>query len=236
MAQAYNHVILPLANRRDPGDRRLGIRISRSGSGRKPGDVAPGDRGGHGVAILAEQGIRFTVLAPHQAWRVRAPGGQWKDLGGQWPDTTVAYTAMLPSGKSIVLFFYNGEVSRAVAFERLLSSGEQFARRLAAAFDPAKPGPQLVHIAADGETYSHHHRRERALATCLLALESGGAAHQLRGVFSSTRLSWRRRSRRKPPSCSHGVNRWWTPLRLQLRETPALEPGVATPLRDALDR
>ena len=124
LAQAYNHMILPLANARDKTTQiNWGIRDFERRFGRTPEgmwlaetavDIAT-------LEALAEQGIQFTILAPHQAGRVRKIGGRsWKDVSGARIDPTRAYLAKLPSGKRINLFFYDGPISRAVAFEHLL--------------------------------------------------------------------------------------------------------------------
>ena len=68
---------------------------------------------------MAQHGIRFTVLAPSQAKSVDG-----EDVSGQRIDPTRAYRRSLPSGRSINLFFYDGPISRAVAFEGLLNNGE----------------------------------------------------------------------------------------------------------------
>jgi hypothetical protein len=119
--------------------------------------------------ILAELGIRFTILAPHQASRVRRIGDStWHDVSGGRVDPTMPYLLRLPSGRRLTLFFYDGPISRAVAFEGLLTQGELFAHRLASALSQERTWPQLVHIATDGETYGHHHRHgDMALAYAL---------------------------------------------------------------------
>src|SRR5690606_27576696 len=110
----------------------------------------------------------FTVLAPHQAAAVRPiAGGEWQDLSGGRVDPRVPYLARLPGGHEIVLFFYDGPASRAVAFEGLLRSGERLAGRLRELLR-GDDEPQLAHIATDGETYGHHHRNgDMALAYAL---------------------------------------------------------------------
>src|SRR5437588_764069 len=79
-----------------------------------------------------------------------------------------------PSGKRITVFFYDGPISQAIAFEKLLERGENLASRLTSAFSEGhRPWPQLVHIATDGETYGHHHKRgEMALAYALHHIET----------------------------------------------------------------
>src|SRR6185503_4133957 len=120
--------------------------------------------------------IRFTILAPNQAARVRAPGGRWIEVAGGHVDPSRAYLKKLPSGREITLFFYHGPISRAVAFEGLLKNGEYFAKRLMDA-PVDRDEPQLVHIATDGETYGHHHRHgDMALAYALYQIEARGLA------------------------------------------------------------
>ena len=83
----------------------------------------------------------------------------------------------MPSGKQISLFFYDGPISRAVAFEGLLANGENFAKRLLSGFSGNRDWQQLMHIATDGETYGHHHRHgEMALAYALHYIETNNLA------------------------------------------------------------
>ena len=62
------------------------------------------------------------MLAPRQARRVRSAGGEWRDVDESMLDTTRPYRVSLPSGRSIAVFFYDGPLSRAVAFENILRS------------------------------------------------------------------------------------------------------------------
>ena len=129
--------------------------------------------------IMAEQGLKYTILAPSQAGQVRAIGAEeWEDVSGARIDPTRAYVQRLPSGRSIALFFYDGPISRGVAFEGLLDRGENLANRLLGAFSDERDWPQLVHIATDGETYGHHHAHgDMALAYALHHIESNDLAH-----------------------------------------------------------
>lgn len=215
MAQVYNHMILPLANRRDRVTQvRWGIRDFSHRFGRRPEGMWLAETAVdvESLEILAEHGIRFTVLAPHQCARVRRPGGSWEDVSGERVDPRRPYLARLPSGRSIALFFYDGPISRAVAFERLLDDGHRFADRILGAFAPRRDEPQLVHIATDGETYGHHHRYgEMALAVALSRLEHDRSVTlttygQLLELWPPTweaqiveNTSW---------SCAHGIERW----------------------------
>ncbi|MFQ5816646.1 MAG: DUF3536 domain-containing protein [Terriglobia bacterium] len=244
LAQVYNHMILPLANRRDKYTQVLwGIRDFEWRFGRSPEGMWLPEAAVDLVTleILAELGIRFTILAPHQARRVRKLGGRaWRDVSGGRIDPSMVYELRLASGRKINLFFYDGPISRAVAFEHLLTRGEEFAQRLLSGFSEARPWPQLVHIATDGETYGHHHRHgDMALAYALHHIESNNLAritnygeylerhpptHQVE-IFQKT--SW---------SCAHGVERWWRDCGCNSGLHPRWNQAWRTPLRDALDR
>jgi alpha-amylase/alpha-mannosidase (GH57 family) len=245
MAQAYNHMILPLANRQDKRTQVIwGIRDFEKRFGRQPEGMwlpeAAADV--ESLEVLADQGIKFTVLAPHQAGQVRklGPGGRWKNVEGGQIDPTRAYLCKLPSGKQISLFFYDGPISRAVAFEGLLSNGETFASRLLGGFSGNRDWPQLMHIATDGETYGHHHRHgEMALAYALHHIESNNLAvvtnygeylekhpptHEVEIVNNT---SW---------SCAHGIERWRSNCGCDSGMKPAWNQEWRAPLRNALDQ
>jgi alpha-amylase/alpha-mannosidase (GH57 family) len=241
MAQVYNHVIMPLANARDQRTQvRWGIRDFVARFGRAPQGMWLAETAvdEFGLDLLAEHGIEFTVLSPFQAARIRPIGETvWHDAHGGRVDPTMPYRVTLPSGRSIVVFFYDGPISRAVAFEGLLDSGARFERRLLDGFGP-RQGPKLVNIATDGESYGHHHRHgEMALADALhrlarrddvkvtnyaefLALHP--PTHEAQIVPNS---SW---------SCAHGVERWRSDCGCTTG-TPGRHQRWRAPLRAALD-
>ena len=243
LAQVYNHMILPLANARDRRTQILwGIRDFERRFKRMPEGMWLPETAVdlESLEILAELGIRFTLLAPHQAGRVRTIGGRvWRDVSGSRIDPTQAYEQRLPSGRKIALFFYDGPIARAVAFEGLLSSGEDLANRLIGAFSEERNRPQLVHIATDGESYGHHHRfGDMALAYALNTIESNQLAqltnygeylerhpptHQVEII---EKTSW---------SCFHGIDRWWSNCGCNSGGHPGWNQEWRTPLRDALD-
>ena len=243
MAQAYNHMILPLANARDKRTQVIwGVRDFAHRFGRQPEgmwlpeaavDLAT-------MEALADQGLRFTVLAPSQARRERRIGGRnWRDVSGGRIDPSRAYRLRLPSGRTINLFFYDGPISAAVAFDHLLDNGERFVERLVGGFSDARAWPQLSHIATDGETYGHHHRYgEMALAYALQYIETNSLArltnygeflehypptHEVEIVPNS---SW---------SCAHGVERWRADCGCNSGTHPGWRQAWRGPLRKALD-
>jgi len=244
LAQAYNHMIMPLANSNDRYTQVIwGIKDFETRFGRRPEGMWLPETAVdlNTLEILAEQGISFTVLAPYQARRIRkiGDGGYWEEISKRI-DTTMPYLINLPgSGRSISIFFYNADISQAVAFEKLLFNGERFAKRLLSAFQEEKDSPQIVNIATDGETYGHHHRYgEMALAYALYFIESNKLAkitnygeylEKYPPVFEveiNDNSSW---------SCAHGVERWRDNCGCNSGMHPGWSQSWRAPLRNALD-
>src|SRR5512142_462932 len=102
LAQAYNHVILPLAGARDKDTQvEWGIRDFRRRFGREPEGMWLPETAVDLETLdgLATRGIRFTILAPHQAARVRPiDGGAWRDVREDTIELTRPYLQKLPSG------------------------------------------------------------------------------------------------------------------------------------------
>ncbi len=249
LAQVYNHIIMPLASERDARTQiRWGISDFAHRFGRQPEGMWLAETAVSlsVLDLLAQERIKFTVLAPHQSLRVRRIAAQGEEPApwSNTPDATVdpsqPYLVKLNDGRSIAVFFYNGPASRAIAFEGLLNDGETFARRLLSGFQADKPlsEAQLVHVATDGESYGHHHKHgEMALSYALHWVEENKLAQLTNyGEFLEKfppqweaevvdESSW---------SCSHGVERW--------RSDCGCNGGRAgwnqrwrAPLRDALD-
>jgi alpha-amylase/alpha-mannosidase (GH57 family) len=247
IAQVYNHVIMPLANRRDKITQiRWGIADYESHYGSAPegmwlAETAVDDET---LELLAQHGIKFTILAPSQCKRVRplredatAADPAWTTPLGNSVDTTHPYLVRFDSGVSIAVFFYNGPASRAIAFEGLLNSGEDFAARLKTGFKDGTQ-PQLESVATDGESYGHHHRHgEMALAYAVKLLEQdksvkltnyGSFLAQFPPEWECQVLensSW---------SCFHGIERWRSDCGCNGGK-PGYNQKWRAPLRQALD-
>lgn len=243
LAQVYNHMILPLANRRDKITQvRWGIYDFEHWFNRKPEGMWLPETAAdlETLDVLADQGIRFTVLSPYQASRVRRIGGRnWRDVNGGRIDPSMPYEVRLPSGRKIAVFFYDAPVSQAVAFERLLVSGEKFAHRLLSAFSDKRNWEQLVHIATDGESYGHHHRHgEMALAYALEYLESNRFGKLTNyGEFLEkhppTHLA--EIHEKSAWSCAHGVERWRSDCGCNSGMHSGWNQAWRAPLRESLD-
>lgn len=241
LAQAHGHLIMPLAGERDRRTQVIwGIADFAHRFGRDPEGMWLPETAVDlpTLEALCDHGIRFTILAPSQAARFRDPGQAWQPVKGEI-DGRAPYRVQLPSGRSLVLFFYDGYLSRGIAFEGLLQSGERLVSALAGAFDSTGRQQQLVHVATDGETYGHHHRfGEMALAYAIDALRTrqdvrltNYAAYlagepEILDVELRERTSW---------SCVHGVERWRADCGCHTGGSAGWNQKWRAPLRQALD-
>ncbi len=243
IAQAYNHMILPLANRRDKYTQiHWGVEDFRRRFGRDPVGMwmpeAAVDL--ESLDLMAEFGITFTVLSPYQAHRVREIGeDEWTDVSGGEVDPTRPYQVSLPSGRTINVFFYDGPISQAVAFEGLLSSGEAFAERLMSGFDDERDWPQILHIATDGESYGHHHRHgEMALSYALHVVDKHEDAELINyaAYLARHESTWEAEVYEDSSwSCVHGVERWREDCGCSTGGRPEWDQAWRKPLRESLD-
>lgn len=244
LGQVYNHMIMPLANVRDKRTQvAWGIRDFESRYGRKPEGMwlAEAAVDIESLDIMAEYGVKFTVLAPHQVKRVRkiTEKSTWTPDEDAPVDLRRPYVCKLPSGRKIALFFYDGPISRSVAFEGLLNNGEVLAKRILSALDAHPTENQMVHIATDGESYGHHHKfGDMALAYCLKYIEDNNLARlTVYGEYLE----------RNPPkyeaeivensswSCIHGIERWRANCGCNSGMQPGWHQEWRAPLRQALD-
>ncbi len=255
LAQVYNHLIMPLASARDRHTQvSWGLRDFESRFGRKAEGMWLPETAVNRETLesLAAQGVKFTILSPTQALRVRpirrasdrsegaTPAGDWQEVSGGRIDPSRPYLWRSPTGAGLALFFYDSPISHAVAFEGILSSGDVFADRLLSGFSPDRRGPQLMHIATDGESYGHHHRfGDMALAFALKRIRESGAARLTNyGEYLENypptweveiieNSSW---------SCAHGVERWRSNCGCRLGGHGGWTQEWRTPLRDALNK
>jgi alpha-amylase/alpha-mannosidase (GH57 family) len=251
LAQVYNHMIMPLANRRDALTQiRWGIADFEMRFGRKPEGMWLAETAVNRevLDLMAQEGIKFTILAPHQCARVRRrpePGATpypWLGTPDATVDTRHPYSVPLDQGRSIAVFFYDGPNSRAIAFEGLLNSGEDFGRRLIDGFHP--PGyseierAQLSHVATDGESYGHHHKQgEMALSYAMHWIQDGDEARLTNyGEFlENFPPQWEAEVEESTSwSCVHGVERWRSNCGCNGGK-PGWNQEWRAPLREALD-
>lgn len=201
LAHPFHHVILPLCSRRDKETEvRWGVADFRQRFGRAPEgmwlpETAVDDET---LDVLAQEGIRFTVVAPHQLDGLAADGR--------------AARVVTSSGREIALFSYDGPRSDALAFGSLLSNARIWKSEMLATLDTQR-AEAVVALVAAGETFGHHHKfGEMALAWLLQELSAAPGVTVSNfatvlaamppftaGSLAALTSSW---------SCAHGVERW----------------------------
>lgn len=245
MAQVYNHIIMPLANENDKITQvKWGIRDFEYRYGRKPegmwlAETAVDD---DTLRVLEENGIKFTVLSPYQALKVRKEGDKkWTDVswGNIDPARSYRYYIKSAPGKFIDLFFYDGAISKSVAFDELLKDGNKFAKRLKDGISDCRDYPQLINIATDGESYGHHTKfGDMALAYVLQikAKEEGFKITNYGEYLAKYRSDYEVDIKQASSwSCFHGVGRWKEDCGCSTGGHPGWNQKWRKPLRDALD-
>ncbi len=246
IAQAYGHAILPLCNERDRQTQiQWGLadfrdRFRRDAESLWLPETACDD---DVMGVLIEAGLRFVILAPHQAARVREiEGGQWRDVSEQTIDTSVAYqySHRDGSGRSIAVFFYDGPTSRAIAFENLLRSSAEFANR----FAQAAAAKESLNVATDGETYGHHFKFGDICLAHVLEIEAPARALRVTNYGAyldqhsptfEVEISDGPNGEGTSWSCLHGVGRWIRDCGCHTGGEPEWNQRWRTPLRQALD-
>jgi len=240
LAQVYNHIIQPLANAPDNETQIVwGLRDFEARYGRKAEGIWLAETAADTptLEILAEQGVKFTVLSPNQVKAVRPSAeADWEGKDYHTIDTRRAYKCNLPSGKTIDLFFYDGNTAKDVAFNKLLNSGQVYADRL---LQPIDGDNQLVHIATDGESYGHHHKfGEMAMAYAIEYLEDKSDVELTNyGSFLEKFPSkWEAQIHENSSwSCAHGVERWQSDCGCHTGGQEGWDQAWRGPLRASFD-
>jgi len=255
IAQAYNHVILPLANSRDRETEVIwGLKDFQHRFGREAEAMWLPETAVNypTLATLAAHGMKYVILSPYQAKRV-APlaGGAWEEVQAHTLDTTQAYRCFIPEkeGKPkpqryVDVFFYNGGVASELSFGDLLKDSHRLGECLGEEFRVDLPRPQLLHVATDGENYGHHHKfGELALAYALSeALPQQGFILTNYAAFLEAAPPKMRVELELGPkgegsswSCAHGVGRWKEDCGCSTGGPSSWNQRWRGPLREAFD-
>lgn len=240
LAQAYNHMIMPLAETRDKRTQvAWGIRDFEYRFGRRPKGMWLPETAVdlETLSVMAECGIAFTILAPRQCAAVCIDGA-WKETDENSLDVTRPYFCSLPSGRTIGIIFYHGGLAQQIAFGGLLDNGDRFKDALLSAAQTGGDDRLLV-VATDGESYGHHHKfGDMALARMFQGLlNTPGVRLPDLGDFleqhpptAECRIhedtSW---------SCIHGIERWRSNCGCHTGGEEGWHQKWRGPLRDALD-
>lgn len=249
IAQAYNHMILPLAAPRDRWTQiRWGIREFQARFHRSPEamwlpetavDTAT-------LGLLADAGMRYVILSPAQAARWRPLGERaWRTAADGEVDPRRPYRWVQrdaqgqPQGnREIDVCFYHAPLSRGISFQHYLRDAGRLASRIAEA--GAGVAEPLILIATDGESFGHH---EKFGDMCLATLFSREAPHQgcevtnLAAYLQAHRPTWEVELLPESAwSCSHGVGRWREDCGCSAGGGPGWTQAWRRPLRQGLDR
>ncbi len=242
IAQCFNHMIMPLA---DGEDKSIQVRWAVDDFcqtfGRNPRgmwlpetavDIAT-------LEVLAAHDIAFTILAPHQAHKIKYKDDkEWVFVKQETLKTTHPYRCVLPSGKSINIFFYNGYIATDVAFGGLLEDGDRLYKRVRDEINVTDENG-LVHWAVDGETYGHHHKEGAAtLATMFLRFKEDSDVEIINydsylkkfpveyEVVIKDRSAW---------SCPYNLGRWSDNCGCSIDPNKSGRQQWRKPLRDTLN-
>ena len=250
IAQVYNHMIMPLASRRDKKTQvRWGIEDFRKRFGREPESLWLSETACNEetLEVLVEAGMKYLILAPHQAEAVRPlEGGEWQDVSTGTIDPKQPYRYFLKQSpdKFIDLFFYDGSISKDAGFGDLLFDAKRFMDRLESAQAKETEQPQLIHLAVDGETYGHHKAfGDRVLAYLLykeaprrgIEVTNYGAFLALKPPRFQVRLKEGQNGEGTSWSCAHGVQRWKENCGCRTGGPAEWNQNWRKPLRQALD-
>lgn len=245
IAQAYGHAILPLCNDRDRltqvlwGLADFRFRFGREAESLWLPETACNEQT---LDLLIEQGLRYVILAPGQAKRFRSANGDWQEVDRDGIDTThpYYYRHRTQFNRSLAVFFYDGRISQAIAFEQVLRSSRLLINMVK---DAGRRGP-LVNIATDGESYGHHFKfGDLALAHALeVEAKNEGLTVTNYGEFLETHppefeveISEGAIGEGSSWSCAHGVSRWRTDCGCHTGGEAGWNQRWRGPLRAALD-
>ncbi len=247
IAQGYHHAILPLCNERDRRTEiRWGLFDFRHRFGRAAESLWLPETAANDATLgaLIDAGLKFVILSPHQAERVRRIGGDvWTSVSDGNIDPRIPYRYLHTdgSGRALAIFFYDGNVAKAIAFDGLLASSHVLLERIERAVGDGGP---LVNIATDGESYGHHFKfGDRCLA---YALEVGARERAFEvtnyGAFLATHEPEFEVEIKQGPdgegtawSCAHGIGRWARDCSCHAGALDGWAQQWRTPLRAALN-
>jgi len=247
IAQVYNHMILPLANEKDKYTQTIwGIKDFQQRFGRFPEGIWLAETAidYETLKVLADCNIKYTVLSPFQSQKIRHIGGDdhsWTDVSWGNIDPGQAYRCYLKDGtdRYVDLFFYDGSISKSVAFDNLLRNGDIFMSRMKDGISYSRSYDQLVNIATDGESYGHH-----------TGFGNMALSYALKKKLSQSGMTLTNYSEfleKHPPvmeveikpvsswSCAHGVGRWMEDCGCSTGAGHGWNQKWRTPLRKALD-
>ncbi len=220
IAMCYNHMIMPLANEHDKETQikwaltDFKFHFGRESEGIWLPETACNE---NTLESLCRENISYTILDSSQALKIsKFHSNISLDVSNGNINTLHPYRwfSKINSSKFIDIFFYNGPVSKAIAFNDALMSSENLLHKINEAIIRDYNKLHLVSVATDGETFGHHKKLgERTLAFFLKVLATQNNINIVNygeylqkdppqfevQIKPGEGTSW---------SCVHGVKRW----------------------------
>jgi predicted glycosyl hydrolase (DUF1957 family) len=216
IATTYHPITLPSLTRRDKlteviwGQRAFLTHFGREAEGLWLHEMAVDDET---LDVLAECGLRFTLLSSEQLRGDLAQGGG-------------PYRVRTAGGRHVAVLARNRELSDKISFElNWLGGAGMFAARYLA----ARPDEGLLLLATDAETYGHYHPGEEMFLRYLLQREALQAGYRVTPLTTFVR--------EHPPQATVNIfspSSWRTGGEGIHEKQSGAEATWATPLRQAL--
>lgn len=223
IAMCYNHMIMPLANFNDKLTQvRWGLADFKYHFGRDSEGIWLPETACNRetIEVLISEGIKYIILDTSQAEMIRKTGTEkWMDVSDNSINPRQPYRCFSEINKEryINIFFYDGPVSKAVAFDDVLQSSQNLLNKIFSAADKDLKKEQLISVATDGETFGHHKKHaERTLAFFLKSLApqnnfrivNFGEYLELHPPEYEVKIKTGEDGLGTSWSCVHGVKRW----------------------------
>ncbi len=223
IAMCYNHMIMPLANLNDKITQiKWGLADFKYHFGRDSEGIWLPETGCNleTIEVLINEGIKYIILDTSQAAFYNKLGDdKWIDVNNGSINPKLPYRCYsgLNSSRYLDIFFYDGPVSKSVAFDDVLKSSENILTKILNAKDKEYTGNQIISVAADGETFGHHKAHaERTLAFFMkslapqnnLKIVNFGEYLELNPPEYEVKIKYGDNNEGSSWSCVHGVKRW----------------------------
>lgn len=249
IAMCYSHMIMPLANHNDKVTQiRWGVEDFKFHFKREPEGIWLPETACNldTIDVLIDEGIKYIILDPSQAESIRKDHrGKWTNVTGGKINTQMAYRHCHSrnKGKSLNVIFYDGPLSRNIAFDSHIYDSHLLLNRIMQVPVSDSENPGIISVAVDGETFGHHkHYTERTLSYLFselipksnyqninfgefLAMNEPEYEVKLNEGVKGEGTSW---------SCPHGVGRWKEDCGCGKNEEYPSQQW-RRPLRDSLD-
>lgn len=223
IAMCYSHMIMPLANFNDKVTQvTWGLEDFKHHFGRESEGIWLPETACNNetIEVLINLKVKYIILDTGQAAFVRKSGeSEWIDVNNNSidPGKPHRHFSAIDSDKYIDIFFYNGPVSKAVAFDDVLTSSQNLLGKIRSASQFSSGNNNLVSVATDGETFGHHKKfSDRTLAYFISSLVPSeniniynfGHYLELYPPVMEVKIKSGDNNEGTSWSCTHGVKRW----------------------------